>query len=60
MDLELDGLGGGFSLGLSLLGGLVLLALALLLNLRGKIIKYDSNYNINFWLVILTGTSFLD
>ena len=34
MDLELDGLGGGFSLGLSLLGGLVLLALALLLNLR--------------------------
>ena len=35
MDLELDGFGGGFSLGLSLLGGLVLLALALLLNLRG-------------------------
>ena len=39
MDLELDGLGGGFSLGLSLLGGLVLLALALLLNLRGSMIK---------------------
>merc|ERR1719400_2245403 len=35
MDLELDGLGGGFSLGLSLLGGLVLLALALLLDLLG-------------------------
>ena len=35
MDLNLDGFGGGFSLGLSLLVGLVLLALALLLNLRG-------------------------
>merc|ERR1740131_540101 len=32
MDLELDGFGGGFSLGLGLLVGLVLLALALLLN----------------------------
>ena len=41
MDLELDGLGGGFSLGLSLLGGLVLLALALLLNLRGRIVRSD-------------------
>ena len=37
MDLELDGFGGGFSLGLGLLVGLVLLALALLLNLRGII-----------------------
>ena len=37
MDLELDGFGGGFSLGLGLLVGLVLLALALLLNLRGMI-----------------------
>ena len=57
MDLELDGLGGGFSLGLSLLGGLVLLALALLLNLRRSI---NIKYNINFWLVSPTGTSFLD
>merc|ERR1719204_368108 len=32
VDLELDGFGGGFSLGLGLLVGLVLLALALLLN----------------------------
>ena len=39
MDLELDGLGSGFSLGLSLLGGLVLLALALLLNLRRSMIE---------------------
>ena len=39
MDLELDGFGGGFSLGLGLLVGLVLLALALLLNLRGIIDK---------------------
>ena len=43
MDLELDGFGGSFSLGLGLLVGLVLLALALLLNLRG--ISDEDNRN---------------